>query len=141
MEKEKPNQDLQPVLASVNLVSEDPVRLAYFYRDFFGAVIVEDRGGPARVEIWFGSQDRSTCLVANHLPEKSKSPQPFCQGIELRVADADQEYERLCALGIKPLARPVDLPWGYRYFSVRDPDGNEVDLVAKISRQESSPDD
>jgi uncharacterized glyoxalase superfamily protein PhnB len=25
---------------------------------------------------------------------------------------------------------PKDVPWGYRYFGIKDPDGNSIDLVS-----------
>ena len=61
-------------------------------------------------------------------------PQIFnaCQGFEFRVADADAEYERICALSIEVKEPPKDLPWGYRFFHIKDPDGNGIDIVAKI---------
>lgn len=120
-------------LAGVNLVTADPQRLAYFYRDVLGASIEEGRGGPDRIEIWFGPQGEGTvCIAANRDPDFVPHAYAACQGLELRVADVDALYAQVCAAGVQPAAPPQNLPWGYRYFHVEDPDGNGVDLVQKL---------
>ncbi len=121
-------------LVCINFVSSDPKRLSDFYRDVLGADINEDYGGPHRVEIWFGKRDESTtCIVANY--DEGFTPQIFnaCQGFEFRVADADVEYKRIRDLGIEVKEPPKDLPWGVRYFNIKDPDGNGIDIVASQS--------
>ena len=119
----------------INIVSADPERLANFYENVLGADITrcEMHGYPHRIEMWFGPRSDSTvCIVANY--DEGFKPQIFnaCQGFEFRVADADAEYERICALGIEVKEQPKDLPWGYRFFHIKDPDGNGIDIVAKI---------
>jgi uncharacterized glyoxalase superfamily protein PhnB len=61
-------------------------------------------------------------------------PQTYntCQGFEFRVDNVDAEYERLCALGIEIKEAPQDLSWGYRFFHIKDPDGNGIDIVQKL---------
>ena len=51
-------------------------------------------------------------------------------GFEFRVADADAEYERIREMDVEIKYPPKDVPWGYRYFGIKDPDGNTIDLVA-----------
>ena len=46
-------------------------------------------------------------------------------------ADVDAKYEELAALG-HGHKEPWDAFWGQRYASVRDPDGNQVDLFAPL---------
>ena len=46
-------------------------------------------------------------------------------------AEVDAKYEELDALGFGHRA-PWDAFWGQRYASVRDPDGNQVDLFAPL---------
>ncbi len=120
-------------LVSINLVTADPARLAAFYRDILGAALEESHGGPDRIEIWFGPKtDDTVCIVANRDPDFKPRTYNTCQGFELRVADVDALYAQLCAAGVKPEAAPRDLPWGFRYFHVKDPDGNGIDLVQKL---------
>ena len=122
-------------LVGINLLSPDPLRLAEFYGKVLGAAIVNDssHGGPQRIEIWFGkSDDSSVCITAHFSEGISRCGNRGIRGFELRVADANAECERLQAMGVKIAKPPVDLPWGYRYFSINDPDGNEIDLVQAL---------
>jgi predicted enzyme related to lactoylglutathione lyase len=120
-------------LVSYNIVTSDPRRLAYFYRDILGADICEEHGGPHRIEIWFGDRNESAaCIVANY--DEGFVPQTFnaCQGFEIHVPDADTEYKRIWDLGVEVKEPPKDLPWGVRYFNIKDPDGNGIDIVAQL---------
>lgn len=119
----------RPKLRAVNIVTADPVRLAEFYRDVLGADICLDHGGPQRIEICLDGQ--GPLIVANGDPAFTPRAYDACQGFELYVEDADAQYRRLCALGIDA-TEPCDLPWGYRYFHIKDPDGNGIDLVQKL---------
>jgi len=120
-------------LVCINVVTADPKKLADFYQNILGAEIDESHGGPHRIEIWFGPKGDSTvCIVANF--DEGFIPQTYntCQGFEFRVADADVEYNRICGLGVEIKELPKDLPWGYRYFNIKDPDGNGIDIVAQL---------
>ena len=119
----------------INIVSSNPERLANFYKEVLGAYIVNDKehGGPHRIEIWFGERNENTTWITVNYDEGFK-PQTYntCQGFEFRVSDADAEYNRICGLGIEIKEPPKDLPWGYRYFNIKDPDGNGIDIVAAL---------
>lgn len=120
-------------LVNVNVVTSDPKRLADFYQNVLGAEIDESHGGPHRIEIWFGPKNASTvCIVANYDEEFAPQTYNTCQGFEFRVADADVEYKRMLGLGVEIKEPPKDLPWGYRYFNIKDPDGNGIDIVAEL---------
>ncbi|MGI5899778.1 MAG: AraC family transcriptional regulator [Christensenellales bacterium] len=118
-----------------NIVSSNPQRLADFYKDVLGAFIVNDKehGGPHRIEIWFGERNENTTWITVNYDEGFK-PQVYntCQGFEFRVADADAEYKRIVELGVEVKEPPQDLPWGYRYFNIKDPDGNGIDIVQAL---------
>lgn len=47
-------------------------------------------------------------------------------------ADVDARYEELLAAGHDGELKPFDAPWGMRYAVVHDPDGNGVDLFARL---------
>ncbi|MBQ0852618.1 MULTISPECIES: VOC family protein [Streptomyces] len=49
-------------------------------------------------------------------------------------ADVDATYEALLAAGHTAELKPFDAPWGMRYATVQDPDGNGVDLFAHLAR-------
>ena len=48
-------------------------------------------------------------------------------------ADVDRAYEELTSLGYEGHLPPWDAVWGQRYAVVNDPDGNAVDLFARLS--------
>ena len=127
------SDNLPNKLVGINIVSSNPKRLADFYRDILGAEIVEDHGGPHRIEIWFGPKNDSTVWITVNYDVKFV-PQTYnaCQGFEFRVANADSEYKRIRDLGIKIKEPPQNLPWGYRFFNIKDPDGNGIDIVQAL---------
>ncbi|MFE9681156.1 VOC family protein [Streptomyces sp. NPDC002701] len=47
-------------------------------------------------------------------------------------AEVDATYESLLAAGHEGELKPFDAPWGMRYAVVHDPDGNGVDLFARL---------
>ena len=132
------NRGASMSLRCVNIVSANPKRLAGFYETILGANIDESHGGPHRIEIWFGdsredsSGNKPVLLVVNH--DAEYTPQTFnaCQGVELHVSDANAECRRIQALGVEVKEPPKDLPWGYRYFHIKDPDGNGVAIVQAL---------
>ena len=122
-------------LVLVNIVSANPVRLSEFYRDILEANIINDRehGGPNRIEIWFGERDENAvCIAVNYQEDYVPAKTKTCQGFEFRVANADAEYKRMLNMGIKIEQEPQNLPWGYRYFNIKDPDGNGIDIVQAL---------
>jgi len=124
-------------LKCVNIVSADPGRLAGFYRTVLGASIDQSHGGPDRIEMWFGDNRGGTVLlVVNHDGEYVPREYEACQGFEFQVPDVDAEYKRIQALGVEVKEPPKDTPWGYRYFNIKDPDGNGVDVVQALTRSE-----
>ncbi|MFC8044558.1 VOC family protein [Nocardia sp. NPDC057353] len=56
-------------------------------------------------------------------------------GLAVRCPDpaaVDSTYAELVAAGAHGELKPFDAPWGQRYASVQDPDGNGVDLYAAL---------
>lgn len=47
-------------------------------------------------------------------------------------ADVDRTYASLVTAGATGEVEPFDAPWGQRYATVLDPDGNSVDLYAGL---------
>jgi catechol 2,3-dioxygenase-like lactoylglutathione lyase family enzyme len=48
-------------------------------------------------------------------------------------AEVDALFEKVTAAGHTGALKPYDAPWGQRYATVADPDGNWVDLFAPLS--------
>ena len=68
------------------------------------------------------------CIVITYTENKTLI-NPDCCGLEFIVDDVDAEYSRLINAGVNINDKPKILPWNYKYFSVRDPDGNNIDFV------------
>jgi len=47
-------------------------------------------------------------------------------------AEVDKTFSELTAAGGRSEREPFDAPWGQRYASVADPDGNSIDLFAAL---------
>ena len=47
-------------------------------------------------------------------------------------ADVDAVYDSLVGAGTPSVHAPFDAPWGQRYATVRDPDGNTVDFYCAL---------
>jgi len=120
-------------LICINVPTPDTKRFSEFYQKVLGANIDESHGGPNRIEIWFGDKnERTVCIVASQDDKYEKSETTACQGFEFAVQNANEEYERILSLGIEIKESPKDLPWGYRYFNIKDPDGNGIDIVQAL---------
>ena len=55
--------------------------------------------------------------------------------IELVVEDVDAEYERVLATGAEVVKPPTTQTWGRRSAWFRDPDGNIVNLYARVGEE------
>lgn len=125
-------------LKCVNIVSADPIRLAGFYGGVLGLNIDETHGGPDRIEMWCGDSreqspgDRKVLVVVSRDEECMRQASRACRGFEFQVPDVDAEYRRMRSMGVEVKEPPRDLPWGYRYFTIEDPDGNTVDIVQAL---------
>ena len=120
-------------LSCINVPTPDTRRFAEFYQNVLGAAVDESKGGPGRLEITFGGENGKTVvIVALQDTEYKRAETTTCQGFEFEVSDARREYERILSLGVEIKEPPKDLPWGYRYFHIKDPDGNGIDIVSKL---------
>lgn len=50
-------------------------------------------------------------------------------------AEVDEAYARIVAAGHRGRTEPWDAPWGQRYATVLDPDGNSIDLYAPLQAE------
>ncbi len=48
------------------------------------------------------------------------------------AAEVDERHAAIAAAGHRSHVEPFDAPWGQRYATVLDPDGNPVDLFAPL---------
>ena len=112
-------------LRCINIVSQEPRRLVEFYEKVFDTQAQEIV--PGRWELPAGG----ATLVFTHTDEPVRAPKDSC-GLEFETEDVDGEYSRLQKAGVPLGAPPVTYPWQWRAFGVKDPDGNNVDLVQYV---------
>ena len=123
-------------LTCINMPTTDTKRFAEFYNQVLGAKIIEPV--PGRYEVFFGNveerspENRGVIIVPTFDPNFKRTETTACQGFELIVDNADAECERIKAMGVEITKTPQDVPWGYRFFSIKDPDGNGIDIVQQL---------
>jgi lactoylglutathione lyase len=85
-------------------------------KDSWGAIF--SAGGGDLEIIWFpGGEELEDC---RYYLERKKVDICF------EIHDIDILYKRLSDQGIEIIKEPFDAPWGYRIFSIKDPDGVPV---------------
>jgi catechol 2,3-dioxygenase-like lactoylglutathione lyase family enzyme len=131
--------DIKPRCDLIGIVVRDMATALAFYRRL-GLDIPAEADGEPHVEVALAGGLR----LAWDTEETIRSFDPDWQrpqgggGISLAFlcadpAGVDQLYGELTDAGYKGHLAPWDAFWGQRYASVRDPDGNGVDLFARLS--------
>jgi predicted enzyme related to lactoylglutathione lyase len=62
--------------------------------------------------------------------ERTHSPSP--SRLSVFVQDADAACEKYRAAGAEIVSEPQTTPWGLRRFTLRDPDGNVIDVSHQV---------
>jgi catechol 2,3-dioxygenase-like lactoylglutathione lyase family enzyme len=125
-------------LDAIGIVVEDLNRSREFYAQL-GLQIPEDPEGHGHAEVELGGGLRlmfdTSAMVRNFDPEWSRgegSPTASLAFSFATPAEVDAKHEELLAAGGKAHLEPWDAFWGMRYASLRDPDGNAIDLYASL---------
>lgn len=127
---------LQVTSTTVEIFARDVPRSVDFYRLL--GLAVPDPGEPdphVEVELPGGNRlafDAEQTITGMHpdwSPPDSAGRVAIAFGLA-SPADVDAMFERLTKAGHPGSLRPFDAPWGQRYATVLDPDGNLVDLFA-----------
>jgi uncharacterized glyoxalase superfamily protein PhnB len=101
----------------------DVSRAIAYYRDVFGLTpswMWEDRIGGVHTD------DSSIEIYV------SRAEQPSRSRLAVFVDDADAAHERYRTAGAEIVDELKTQPWGLRGFTVRDPDGNLVDVAQQV---------
>ena len=107
-------------------------------RDFYRTVleVAPQPDLPEYVEFDIGGAGLALCDVRYHnqlAPGSAKAGQNRCSMIEVEVDDVDREYARLRRTVRQWVKPPTTQPWGSRSVYFRDPEGNLVNLFARVS--------
>lgn len=127
---------MTPQLDMIGLVADDLTRTLAFYRRL-GIDIPDGVEDQPHVEATLPGGIR----IAWDTVETIRGFEPDFEpptgagriGLAFKCADGpevDATYEKFTADGHSGLRAPWDAPWGQRYATIEDPDGNGVDLFA-----------
>src|SRR5215204_5531134 len=129
---------MSPRLDMIGLVVEDMARSLAFYREL-GFEFAADAEGKPHVEATLPGGLRiawdTIKEVKSFDPDWEKPSGDSRIGLAFLVDDpseVDTTYERLVSAGYDGHKEPWDAFWGQRYASLRDPDGNGIDLFCPL---------
>jgi len=128
-----------PLTSTVfQIFAHDLQRSLDFYR-LLGLAIPESKGPHVAVELPGGSTlsfDTEETIAGMHPgwapPASPASRLALAVGVET-PAHVDALFDKMTAAGHAGPLKPYDAPWGQRYATVADPDGNWVDLFAPLA--------
>jgi len=107
-------------------MSEEPTRLAAFYRDVLNIPLAYDHvdGEVHHHECDFGNVHFAIHPARGNVELRSSDSISF----SLAVPNLDEYLLQLCQYGVQPAFGPFELDFG-RLAGVRDPDGNLIQLT------------
>lgn len=122
-------------LDGFGLFVEDMAAMVRFYRDVLGFEITE---GENAVNVYLIKDGTLFMLYERKNFEKMTSRKyEYLKGFnghfELALyvdtfAQVDAEFERVVALGARPVLEPTTEPWGQRTCYIADPEGNLIEI-------------
>jgi catechol 2,3-dioxygenase-like lactoylglutathione lyase family enzyme len=131
---------IEAKLDAIGIVAADLARSLSFYRDL-GLPVPDGAENEHHVEVPLGGGMRlmfdTEDVVRSFHPSWSPAVGAGRIGLAVSLPDAaavDAMYAKLTAAGHHGELKPFDAPWGQRYASINDPDGNGVDLYAPLDR-------
>lgn len=125
--------------AVVQIFAKDVQRSIAFYR-LLGLPVPEPGSPDPHVDVElpggnrlsFDAEQTITGMHPEWTPPDSAGRVALAFGLE-SPAEVDAMFERLTQAGYRGPLRPYDAPWGQRYATLLDPDGNIVDLFAALT--------
>ncbi len=127
------------VASAIGLVASDLPRTLSFYRAI-GLDIPEDADDAPHVEVTlaggfrllFDPESTIKSFDPEWVPATSGSPRTALAFECASPSEVDATYASMTAAGFDGHLEPWDAFWGQRYATLRDPDGNGVDLFAAL---------
>jgi catechol 2,3-dioxygenase-like lactoylglutathione lyase family enzyme len=124
----------------VQIFAKDVRRSIEFYR-LLGLDVPEPAGPDPHVDVElpggnrlsFDAEQTITGMHPDWSPASSAGRVALAFGLDSPV-EVDTMFTRMTAAGHPGSLQPYDAPWGQRYASLLDPDGNFVDLFAPLAK-------
>lgn len=128
---------MSPSLDAIGIVTVDLERSLAFYR-LLGLDIPDVDGGHVEATLPNGLRLMWDTVEVVRSFDPTWQPATGGPGQALaflcaNAVEVDTTVEALAANGFTVARPPWDAPWGQRYATVVDPDGNHVDLFAALS--------
>jgi catechol 2,3-dioxygenase-like lactoylglutathione lyase family enzyme len=127
-----------PRLDAIGVIVSDMARAIDFYRrvglDFdeeTGDEVHAEAVGPGGLRVMLDTE-ASVMSFSSWQPPTGGSPRTALAFLCDSPAEVDRLFAELARAGGSGHLRPFDAPWGQRYATVHDPDGNAVDLFAPL---------
>ncbi|OAH13054.1 VOC family protein [Streptomyces jeddahensis] len=125
---------------------DDHDKALAFYRDALGLQVRNDVGyeGMRWVTVGSPSQPDTEIVLEPPLADPNASPadkqamvellaKGMLRGVNFSTDDVDATFERIRAAGGEVLQEPIDQPYGVRDCAFRDPAGNMVRFLQRMS--------
>ena len=126
-----------PTFDAIGIIATDMTKTLDFYR-LLGLDIPEGAESEGHVEAVLAGGFR-VMFDSVEVIESFSSYEPPAGGRNVGFAfrcdspaDVDATFEAVAGAGYEAKESPFDAPWGQRYATVFDPDGNPVDLYAPL---------
>jgi catechol 2,3-dioxygenase-like lactoylglutathione lyase family enzyme len=130
--------DISPKSTVFQIFANDVARSLSFYR-LLGLPVPESDETHVAVDLPGGntlSFDTEQTIAGMHPgwtpPSSPAGRLALAFGVDT-PAQVDELFETVTAAGHAGPLKPYDAPWGQRYATVADPDGNWVDLFAPLA--------
>ncbi|MGH8870467.1 MAG: VOC family protein [Acidimicrobiia bacterium] len=127
-----------PSLDAIGVIVSDMARAIDFYRrvglefpDVSADEVHAEAMGPGGLRVMLDTE-ASIMSFSDWQPPAGGSPRTALAFICDGPAEVDRLFNELVSAGGRGHLLPFDAPWRQRYATVRDPDGNAVDLFAPL---------
>lgn len=119
--------------ASVRIITDDIKRLVAFYEGVMGLnadwltddfAEMETDGGTLAI-----ASTKTLIFFGDNIAAPGQNRSAI---IEFRVANVDEDFERVRAITAAIVQPPTTMPWGNRSLLFRDPDGNLVNFFTAV---------
>ena len=123
-------------VAGIILLVKDIERSAKFYTDLGFKVVKKVPDVAITVGLqnfWVELLSIDKVVTEEYKLHSNPSSKGVGQYLQINVTDVDTFYDQITQKDIRALSSPKDYPWGYREFTIQDPDGYILCMYSEIS--------
>jgi catechol 2,3-dioxygenase-like lactoylglutathione lyase family enzyme len=124
---------MTPKLNAIGILVADMERAKAFYRRLGLEFTGDDTHADCELPGGFRVMLDTYAMAKSLLPDWSPPTGPARVAFAFQCATpagVDTMFTELAAAGAESVKEPYDAPWGQRYATLLDPDGNMIDLYA-----------